>query len=90
MKRYSNKEDLISDSWLDDCVKHIYFFETVVLQRAKKDKNFTEQEIIDMIGKIHKYQKFYFSDRSSDCILGMSPIFFHDLLDFSRLGNNSR
>ena len=63
MKRYSNKDDLISDSWLDDCVKHIYFFESVVLQRAKKDKNFTEQEIIDMIGKIHKYQKFYFSDQ---------------------------
>lgn len=50
MKRLSNKDDLISDSWLDDCVKHIYFFESVVLQRAKKDKNFTEQEIIDMIG----------------------------------------
>ena len=65
MKRLSNKDDLISDSWLDDCVKHIYFFESVVLQRAKKDKNFTEQEIIDMIGKIHKYQKFYFSVLSS-------------------------
>ena len=88
MKRYSNK-DLISDSWLDDCVKHIYFFESVVLQRAKKDKNFTEQEIIDMIGKIHKYQKFYFSYFIIRNNL-THPFFFHDLLDFSRLGNNSR
>ena len=72
MKRYSNKDNLISDSWLDDCVKHIYFFESVVLQRAKKDKNFTEQEIIDMIGKIHKYQKFYFSDQSYINIISLS------------------
>ena len=51
MDGISNRNKLTTFSWLDDWVQHIYFFENVVLQRSKNDKHFTEQEIIDMIGK---------------------------------------
>ena len=51
MDGISNRNKLTTFSWLDDWVQHIYFFENVVLQRSKNDKQFTEQEIIDMIGK---------------------------------------
>ena len=49
-----NDNELSSFIWLDDCVKHIYFFENVVLRRAKYGNNFTEQEMIDMIGKLNR------------------------------------
>lgn len=45
-----NDNELSSIMWLDDCVKHIYFFENIVLRRAKYSSNFTEQEMVDMIG----------------------------------------
>ena len=45
-------DQLSSYTWLDDWAKNVYFFENVVLRRAKNDKHFTEQEMIDMIGKL--------------------------------------
>ena len=52
MRDLSNANELASYSWLDDCVHHAYFYENVVLKRAKNDKRFSEQEIIDMIGNV--------------------------------------
>ena len=51
MDGISNRKEMTSFSGLDDWIQHIYFFENVVLKRSKNDKHFTEQEIIDMIGK---------------------------------------
>ena len=36
---------------LDDCMENLYFFEKVVLHKAKNENSFTDQEMIDMIGK---------------------------------------
>lgn len=44
-------KQLSSFPWLDDWVKNVYFFENVVLHKAKNNNAFTDQEIIDMIGK---------------------------------------
>ena len=47
-----HKENL-SFTWLDDCVKQIYYFENVILCRANSGKHFAEQEIIDVIGMLN-------------------------------------
>ena len=44
--------DVSSIEWFDDRIKNLYFFEKVVLGRAKNDSNFTEPEMVDMIGNI--------------------------------------
>ena len=51
MKELLNRNEISPFSWLDDCVQHIYYYENVVLKRAKNDRRFTESEIIDIIGK---------------------------------------
>lgn len=45
--------DVSSIEWFDDRIKNLYFFEKVVLGRAKNDSNFTEPEMVDMIGNIN-------------------------------------
>ena len=47
-------DKLSSSAWLDGCVKHIYYFEKVVLPRALCNSNFTDQEIIDIIGNLSR------------------------------------
>ena len=44
--------DVSAIEWFDDRIKNLYFFEKVVLGRAKNDSNFTEPEMVDMIGNI--------------------------------------
>ena len=47
--------DISSIEWLDDRIKNLHFFEKVVLGRAKNDSNFTEPEMVDMIGNKSSY-----------------------------------
>ena len=55
MKELLNRNEISPFSWLDDCVQHIYYYENVILKRAKNDKRFTESEIIDIIGKVKPF-----------------------------------
>ena len=65
--------DISSIEWLDDRIKNLHFFEKVVLGRAKNDSNFTEPEMVDMIGnkssydinivfQIKHYTRFYYTN----------------------------
>ena len=68
--------DISSIEWFDDRIKNLHFFEKVVLGRAKNDSNFTEPEMVDMIGNkssydiniifqirnIKHYTKFYYTN----------------------------
>ena len=47
---FCKDEQSTSISWLDDWVKSIYYFENVVLRKAKQNHSFTDQEIVDMTG----------------------------------------
>ena len=47
--------DISSIEWFDDRIKNLHFFEKVVLGRAKNDSNFTEPEMVDMIGNKSSY-----------------------------------